>query len=120
MNQMLYSVYSWPNTILAMVGGLLIDKYLGLQRAILLFSGTVCAGAFLFYLGVRFINYPILLLGRVLFGFGGESLGVAQSAYIARWFCDDYGLPLAFCISIFAMRVGASFNFLFSPIIARM
>ena len=43
-NQALYSVYSWPNTVLAIFGGLLIDKYLGLRRAMLLFTSLIFAG----------------------------------------------------------------------------
>lgn len=120
MNQLLYSVYSWPNTILAMIGGLLIDKYLGLRRATLIFSAIVCSGAFMFYLGVKTISYPLLLLGRVFFGLGGESLGVAQSAYVARWFNDGVGMPIAFCITVSFVRVGSSFNFLCSPAIAKV
>lgn len=119
MNQALYSVYSWPNTVLAVFGGLLIDKYLGLRRAMLLFTALVFAGSALFYIGVVVINYPLLLCARVLFGLGGESLSVAQSAFVARWFKGGRGMALAFGITISFSRVGSSFNFLFSPAIAR-
>jgi MFS family permease len=119
MNQVLYSVYSWPNTVLAVFGGLLIDKYLGLRRAMLLFTGLVFAGSAVFYIGVVAINYPLLIFARVLFGLGGESLSVAQSAFVARWFKGGRGMALAFGITISFSRVGSSFNFLFSPMIAK-
>jgi MFS family permease len=118
MNQALYSVYSWPNTVLAIFGGLLIDKYLGLRRAMLLFTSLVFLGALLFYIGVVTLQYPVMLLARVVFGLGGESLSVAQSAFVARWFKGGRGLALAFGITISFSRIGSSFNFLFSPMIA--
>jgi MFS family permease len=118
MNQALYSVYSWPNTVLAMFGGLLIDKYLGLRRAMLLFTGLVFTGSVLFYVGVVSLQYPVMLFARVVFGLGGESLSVAQSAFVARWFKGGRGMALAFGITISFSRVGSSFNFLFSPMIA--
>ena len=119
MNQALYSVYSWPNTVLAIFGGLLIDKYLGLRRAMLLFTALVFVGSLLFWIGVQAVNYPLMLVARVVFGLGGESLSVAQSAFVARWFKGGRGLALAFGITISFSRVGSSFNFLFSPEIAK-
>eukprot|EP00796_Vickermania_ingenoplastis_P008633 gene8633-6064_t len=118
MNQALYSAYSWPNTVLAVVGGILIDRYVGLRRSLLLFSALVFAGAFIFGFGVRMANYPLMVLGRVVYGLGGESLSVAQSTFLSRWFSKDSGMSFAFGITISFARVGSSFNFLVSPVIA--
>lgn len=118
MNQLLYSVYSWPNTVLAIFGGLLIDKFLGLRKAMLLFTVLVTVGAVLFYIGIVALNFPLMVFARVVFGLGGESLSVAQSAFVARWFTNGRGLALAFGITVSFSRVGSSFNFLFSPMIA--
>ncbi|CAD2215472.1 Major Facilitator Superfamily, putative [Angomonas deanei] len=118
MNQLLYSVYSWPNTVLAIVGGLLIDKYLGLRRALLLFTFLVLCGAALFYVGVVATSFPLILCARVLYGLGGESLSVAQSAFVARWFKTGRGMSLAFGVSISTSRIGSSLNFILSPLLA--
>jgi MFS family permease len=118
MNQALYSVYSWPNTVLAIFGGLLIDKFLGLRKAMALFVTLVFCGSVVFFFGVLTKQYALLIMGRVVFGLGGESLAVAQSAFVARWFKEGRGMALAFGISISFSRVGSSFNFLFSPMIA--
>ena len=118
MNLALYSVYSWPNTVLAIFGGLLIDKYLGLRRAMLLFCGLVTVGSGFFWLGVVLTSYPVIFFGRLCFGFGAESLTVSQSAFTARWFKNGRGLSLAFALTVSFSRVGSSFNFLFSPMIA--
>ena len=118
MNQALYSVYSWPNTVLAIFGGLLIDKFLGLRKAMTLFVTLVFIGSVIFFFGVLAKQYSLLIMGRVVFGLGGESLSVAQSAFVARWFKGGRGMALAFGIAISFSRVGSSFNFLFSPMIA--
>ena len=119
MNQALYSVYSYPNTVLAIFGGLLIDRFLGLRKATILFTGLTTLGAAVFYIGVLSVSYPLLVVGRVLFGLGSESLCVAQSAWIARWFVKGgRGMALAFGITLSFSRIGSSFNFLFSPVIA--
>lgn len=117
-NQILYSVYSWPNTVLAIFGGLLIDRYLGLRRGMLLFTTLVLLGSVLFFFGVWSVSYPLMLAGRVIFGLGGESLSVSQSAFVSRWFKDGRGMAMAFGITISCARVGSSFNFIFSPAIA--
>lgn len=118
MNQLLYSVYSWPNTVLALVGGILIDKILGIRRAMLLFVLLILSGSIVFAIGVQRTNYPLMLLGRIIFGFGGESLGVSQSTFIARWFTNKRGMALAFGITISFSRVGSSLSFLIAPMIA--
>lgn len=118
MNQLLYSVYSWPNTVLAFFGGLLIDKYLGIRTAALLFTSLVVCGSLLFWVGLRFTYFPLMVGSRVILGIGSESLGVAQSSYVARWFKNTRGVALAFGVTISFSRVGSSFNFIFTPTIA--
>ena len=81
----LYSVYSLPNTILPLLGGSLLDKYD--PRFILLgFCGCICLGQIVFSVGVQFGWIWLMILGRVLFGIGGESVGVVQSWIVAEWF----------------------------------
>ena len=85
-NQSLYSVYAWPNIVLAFVGGTLAKNVFGLRRALVIFATTVCVGTWLVALGVRFTSYPLLLVGRAVFGAGAESLLVTRAANIPRWF----------------------------------
>eukprot|EP00758_Cryptobia_borreli_P005419 Tbor_TRINITY_DN4875_c0_g1::TRINITY_DN4875_c0_g1_i1::g.1279::m.1279 len=119
MNLALYSVYNYPNTVLAIFGGLLIDKFLGLRKAMFLFCSLVLLGSILFWVGVQYVNYPIMVFARVIFGLGGESLSVAQSTLVSRWFTNTRGMALAFGITISFCRVGSSFTFLFSSQIAK-
>eukprot|EP00758_Cryptobia_borreli_P004128 Tbor_TRINITY_DN4201_c0_g1::TRINITY_DN4201_c0_g1_i1::g.23959::m.23959 len=115
MNQSLYSVYSYPNVILSVLGGILVDSVLGLRMSILLFSSLVLTGSFAFYLGVEFASYELLMTGRFIFGLGGESLCVAINGYTARWFKGGRGLAFAFGITLSCLRLGSSANFFLSP-----
>ncbi len=118
MNLVLYTVYSWPNTVLALLGGILVDKVLGLRKALLIFCSLVFIGSGIFCVGVVFVSYPLVLLGRLCYGFGAESLSVSQSAFVARWFRGKRGFSLAFALSVVFSRVGSSMNFGLSPTIA--
>jgi MFS family permease len=42
-------------------------------------------------------NFNLMLIGRVIFGMGGESMNVAQSAIVSVWF---KGKELAFALGI--------------------
>jgi MFS family permease len=71
----LYSIYSLPNVILPLFGGYLID-YVGIRVSILLFSVLLAAGQAIFAFGCDLGSFYIALLGRFVFGLGGESLNV--------------------------------------------
>ena len=114
MNLGLYSAYSWPST-LTIMSGLLIDKYLGLRKATMFFSFLTLSGSLLFWLGVVVANYIPMVLGRILIGFGAESLTVCQSTYTARWFRGRRGLSLALSLSVAFLRLPTALNFEFSP-----
>eukprot|EP01013_Petalomonas_cantuscygni_P019478 TRINITY_DN3727_c0_g1_i1.p1 TRINITY_DN3727_c0_g1~~TRINITY_DN3727_c0_g1_i1.p1 ORF type:complete len:737 (-),score=172.51 TRINITY_DN3727_c0_g1_i1:251-2242(-) len=118
MNLALYSAYSYPNTILCLFGGMLIDR-IGLRFAAILFSLFICSGQLLFVFGVRMHQWPVMMAGRVLFGLGGESLTVAQSAYTARWFSSTPLMALAFGITLSFTRIGSAVAFTVTPLISR-
>jgi len=102
----LYSAYSLAAIFIVFFGGMLIDR-LGPRRASLLFSALVTAGAVI--VAVAHSTW-MLFLGRFVFGAGSESLVVAQSAIISRWF-KGKELALAFGISLTLSRLGTLFSF---------
>jgi len=110
----LYSVYSWPNTILALFGGFLIDRVFGIKLGAIVFCSLVFIGQLIFAIGVQAGNFWICLFGRFVFGLGGESLSVSQSTYAARWFTGKE-LALAFGITLSFSRVGSAVNFNMMP-----
>lgn len=110
---LLYSVYSFPNIVLPLLGGFLIDR-LGIRFGIILFSFLIIVGQFLVMLGGILTSYWILILGRVIFGLGGESLGVTQSTLVAKWF-GDKELAFALGLNIAVSRLGSTVNTAITP-----
>ncbi len=109
----MYTVYSVAAILSVFIGGLLIDR-IGTRRASLLFSGLVTAGALIVAIAP---NLWILYLGRFVFGWGSESLVVAQSAIFARWF-KGKELALSFGIGLTLSRLGTLFSFNTEALIA--
>ena len=109
---LLYSVYSWPNVILPFFGGALAD-YLGVRIMMIAFLALLLVGQAIFSLGsmmsVENGAWFVMWAGRTVFGFGGESLSVAQSALIANWFA---GKELAFALglNLALARLGSVIN----------
>jgi len=105
---MLYSVYSFPNIILPLFGGYLID-YIGIRFSIILFSTLLTAGQAIFAIGCSAGNYPIAILGRFVFGLGGESLNVGQSTVVVNWFRGQE-LAMALGANVGVSRIGSVLN----------
>jgi MFS family permease len=82
----LYAWYSWPNVILPIIGGYLMDSVFGVRLGTGIFAFFIVLGQLLFALGGFFFNYPLMQVGRFVFGIGGESLSVAQNTYAVTWF----------------------------------
>ena len=83
---LLFSVYSMPNIILPILGGLLIDK-ISAEICLILFIFLEAMGQFLFALGSSLLNYTVIIIGRVIFGFGGECV---------RWYLYVYSFIIFF------------------------
>jgi nitrate/nitrite transporter NarK len=108
-----YSVYSLPNIILPLFGGLIIDR-LSLRLSLVLFSALPVLGQAIVTIGAMKTNYAIMLVGRVVFGLGGECIKISQSAMAAKWFGKK---DLAFAMGSFlcVARIGSSLNSFLSP-----
>ncbi len=109
----LYSAYSLAAIFIVFFGGMLIDR-LGPRKASLLFSVLVTLGAVVVAVAT---STWMLFAGRFIFGAGSESLVVAQSAIISRWF-KGKELALAFGISLTISRLGTLFSFNTEQLIA--
>lgn len=60
-------------------------------------GGLLVLGQFLFYKSLEYGNYWFALLGRFVYGLGGESYTVATSVLEATWFM---GKELSFAVSV--------------------
>jgi MFS family permease len=102
----LYTIYSIAAIICVALSGLMIDR-IGTRLASLILSALVVLGACV----VAFApSFAIAAAGRFIFGAGSESLIVAQSAILARWFRGKE-LALSFGITLAIARLGTLFSF---------
>lgn len=102
----MYSMYSLAAVFAVLGGGMLIDR-IGVRRASMVFSAFVVTGAAVVAWAP---DLTLMYAGRILFGMGSESMIVAQSAIIARWFTGKE-LAMAFGISLTVSRLGTLFSF---------
>lgn len=106
---LLNAIYSVPNIFMVLIGGIIIDR-IGVKKGTLLF-GTICfIGAAVTAFGG---NLTMMATGRLIFGIGAESLIVAVTCAIARWF-KGKELSFAFGVNLTIARLG-SFAALNSP-----
>lgn len=113
---LLYTIYSAPNIILPFVVGRALDRY-GSRSFLIWLSLLMCLGQTVFSLGVTYRTWTWMLLGRLIFGLGGESLAVAQSRLVTEWFLGkELGIAIGLNLSI--ARIGTVFNNNASPRIA--
>ena len=106
---LLNGIYSLPNIFLVLIGGIIIDR-LGTRKSILIFAILCLIGAaFTAFQG----DLTTMATGRLIFGLGAESLIVAVTTILARWF-KGKELSFAFGINLTIARLG-SFAALNSP-----
>jgi MFS family permease len=84
---------------------------------LLLFSSLIAIGQIIFAIGLSMKSWPVIFLGRLVFGFGGESFTVANSALLADWF-KGKELALAFGFNLSISKLGSVFNNMLSPILS--
>jgi MFS family permease len=135
---LLQAIYSFPNIVMVLIGGIIIDR-IGTKKSTLLFGSICMAGSVVtawpnapalaplgagvsglsavFGLGIESKTLAVMVAGRLLFGLGAESLIVAVTTAIARWFRGKE-LSFAFGINLTIARLG-SFAALNSPTLAR-
>ncbi len=99
---MLNAVFNLPNIALALIGGILIDR-IGAAKAILIATVICTIGAALTAIGDP---YELMLVGRLLFGLGNETLYIALLVGIAQWFHLGGG-ALAIALFFSMARVGS-------------
>jgi MFS family permease len=98
---LLQAIYSIPNVFLVLVGGVIVDRA-GVRKAILLFGSICLVGAALTAIWGALIP---MALGRLVFGLGAESLIVAVTTALAKWFRGKE-LSFAFGLNLTIARLG--------------
>ncbi len=106
---LLQAIYSFPNIVMVLIGGMIIDR-IGTKKSTLLFGSICFLGAVVTALTP---SLYVMAAGRLIFGLGAESLIVGVTTAIARWF-KGKELSFAFGINLTIARLG-SFAALNSP-----
>lgn len=109
----LQAIYSFPNIFTVVIGGLIIDR-LGLRKSLMIFGLLSLIGP---AITASSGTLAVMAAGRLIFGMGAESLNVAVTAALARWF-KGKELSFAFGLNLTICRLG-SFAALNSPTWAR-
>jgi len=110
---LLNAIYSIPNIFMVLIGGIIIDK-IGTRKAVFIFTVLVMVGSLLTALTGDLLT---MASGRFVFGIGAESMIVAITTIIARWF-KGKELSFAFGLNLTLARLG-SFMALNSPMWAK-
>ena len=112
---LLFSVSACPAIFLCLVGGVLVDKLVGLRLGLLIVVISILLGQVVWSLGGIFNNYFIMLAGRFFIGIGNDLVIVIDHAFKAIWFNED--LPLAISIDIGFSRIGGTLAILLPQLI---
>lgn len=99
---LLNGIYSFPNIIMVLIGGIMIDR-IGTRKSVFIFTVLIMLGAL-----VTAVHGSIYTMaaGRLIFGLGAESMIVAITTIIARWFKGKQ-LSFAFGINLTLARLGS-------------
>jgi len=99
---LLQAIYSIPNVIMVLIGGYIVDR-IGTRKAIFIFGALCFFGA-----GITCLSgiLGVMAAGRLIFGLGAESLIVAVTTAIAKWFRGKE-LSFAFGINLTISRAGS-------------
>ncbi|MBA4311531.1 MAG: MFS transporter [Chlorobiaceae bacterium] len=99
---LLNGIYSLPNIIMVLIGGIIIDR-IGTRKSVFIFTMLIMLGAL-----VTAVKGDIFWMaaGRLIFGLGAESMIVAITTIIARWFKGKQ-LAFAFGLNLTIARLGS-------------
>jgi MFS family permease len=98
----LNAIYSLPNIVMVLIGGMIVDR-IGARTATLVFTAICLVGA---VLTAASGSFGTMALGRLVFGLGAESMGVAITAALGQWFKGKQ-LGFAFGLNLSIARAGS-------------
>ena len=100
---LLNAIYSLPNVVLILVGGVLVDRF-GASRMTVWTAAVCLAGAALTAFGP---GIATMAAGRLLFGIGAETFSISTTVAIVNYFA---GGSLAFAMGL-ALAIGRAGSF---------
>ena len=106
--------YSVSNTIVPLLSGPFFGKF-GKWRGVTIIAATITVGICIVWMGVLMggsAGYSVLVLGRAIYGLGGESVFVGVDILVTKWF---QGAEIGFAYGLIqAAGQAGSFSALYS------
>ena len=95
--EQLYSLYAWPNVVLPIVGGFLMDNVLGLPLAACIYATFVVLGNGISAIGAFSDSYLIMKISRLIFGILKEVAKLPCKFWLVAAICSlSYVAVLSF------------------------
>ena len=107
--ELLYSLFFWPNVFLPVIGGILLDRVLGLRLGLIIFAILACLGQLLLSMGGYFNLFWLMVVGRFFYGAGTELTATTIEITTAALF-RDRELSFVFGLVFGAGRIGSTLN----------
>ncbi|RKP12917.1 major facilitator superfamily domain-containing protein [Piptocephalis cylindrospora] len=99
----LQSTNSLINSIIPLLGGVLMDRF-GTGAGSILCTGLILLGSGLTAIAAEVRSYGLMLMARVLFGMGSGTIVVAQESILSTWFRGK-GLAMTIGLQIATSRL---------------
>ena len=114
---MLYSIYGYVNVVLPLISGILID-YLGINTSSLFFYTLVVVGQSIWILGCIIGSYPVMVMGRGIFGCGTQPFHSSRKYLLGKYFIGKEYL-FASGVTISASRCASAVASVVSALVYR-
>ena len=103
--------YSISNTIVPLFSGAFFGKF-GKWRGVTVIAITITFGIAIVYIGMLAKSFPLVVVGRTVYGLGGESVFVGVDILVTKWF---QGAEIGFAYGLIqAAGQAGSFTALYS------
>ena len=109
---MLYSAYSLPNLIFSPITGYIIEV-IGCHNSAVVYTAIVFFGQTIIYAGILYRNFTVVIIGRGIYGIGGEGLTILQLTINEVWFYGNFlSVSVAWCdiVAVFGLLLGNYLN----------
>ena len=111
----MYTVYSFPNMILPVFGGVIIDRF-GLRTSITLFFFLNLVGNLIIAIGGVTKSFTTMLIGRFIFGAGNFTSMTAITVLTTKWFIKS-NLNLSYGLMAISWGPAAAFSAAITPVL---
>merc|ERR1739848_895901 len=111
----LFTWYSAPGIVTCIIGGVLIDNFLGRRLGGIIFCGFIFVGQLIYAYAISnnsmgsSMRY-VACIGRMIIGAGVESVAVCSNCYLSWWFEGTRLKPLAFGLALSVWRLSSSIS----------